>query len=111
MKSNSNIVLAIQNLKMAFEYFEDFQRENPHTKGADLTKKYTQRISWIMNDFITAPCMPEVVRIGAKKEWESDPFAIPAICEKISLLPPEQRDMIETIIDACLKGQTVKINE
>ena len=36
MKSSSNIVSAIQHLKMAQEHLKDFNRDNPNTKGSKL---------------------------------------------------------------------------
>ena len=106
---SANIISAIQNLKLAQEQFEDFCRQFPNTKGEKLFKTYVGKISWMFNDIVTHPFLTEEVRYGIKKEINSDIFAIPAIHEKISLLRPEQREMIESLIDAYISGENIKI--
>ena len=104
MADNSNIVCGIHNLKLAMEYFEDFQRQHQGTKGANLFKDYCRRINWMLNDLITHPFLPENVRMGIKHEINSDLLAIPAITEKIALLKPESRESLEEIIETLLSG-------
>jgi hypothetical protein len=103
----SNIVSAIHNLKMAQEHFEDFIREFPTSQGSRLFATYVKKIDWIYFDFISHPQMTEAIREGVKKEIQSDVFAVPAITEKVALLNPEQREMIELTIDAMLSGEEV----
>lgn len=105
----ANIISALQNLKMAEEHYEDFRRQYPGSKGAALFKTHIDKIKWIYRDFLTNPHVDDEIRAGIKKELESDVFAIPAICEKVSLLPPSQREIIESTIDAMLDGEDVKI--
>ena len=105
----SNIVSAIHSLKMAQEFFSDFTREFPDSAGSRLFDKYNKRVDWILNDLITHPCLPEYVREGIKEELKSDVFTVPAIVEKVSLLRPEQRETIETLIDAALNGEEFRI--
>ena len=109
VKSGANIINAIQNLKMAQEQFEDFRRQFPDTKGEKLFKTYSDKTSWMFKDIITHPFITEEVRTGIKKEIDSDVFAVPAIVEKVALLTPEQREIIEDVIDAYVSGETVKI--
>ena len=106
---SSNIVSAIHHLRMAEEQYEDFIRELPGSKGAILFKSYIKKIRWIYSDILTYPYINEEVKSGIKKEIESDVFAIPAINEKVALLTPEQREIIEESIDAMLAGIEVKI--
>ncbi len=105
----SNIISAIHHLKMAQEHYEDFVREYPDSAGSRLFKSYIAKIKWISNDILTHPHVSEDVRMGIKKELASDVFAVPAINEKVALLNPDQREMIEETIDAMLEGQDVKI--
>ena len=107
--TGSNVISAIHHLKMAQEFYEDFIRECPDSAGARLFKSYINKIQWISTDILTHPYISEKVRIGIKKELNSDVFAIPAINEKVSLLTPEQREIIEETIDAMLSGEEVKI--
>lgn len=55
--------------------------------------------------------MTQEVRDGIKNEIKSDVFAVPAILEKIALLNPDQRDLIESAIDAMLDGIEVKMKD
>jgi len=105
----ANIIGAIQNLKMAQEQFQDFCRQFPNSQGERLFKTYVSKIDWIFKDIITHPFLTDEVRLGIKKEIESDVFAVPAILEKIALLKPEQREIIEDVIDAYISGETIKI--
>ena len=106
---SSNAVSAIHHLRMAEEHYQDFIREMPKSRGAILFKSYIKKIRWIYKDILTYPYINEESKIGIKKEIESDVFAVPAINEKISLLNPEQRELIEITIDALLSGEEVKI--
>ena len=45
---------------------------------------------------------------GIKEEWNSDVFCVPAITDKVSVLRPDQREMIEEIIDGMIAGEEVK---
>ena len=106
---SANIIGAIQNLKMAQEQFLDFCRQFPNSQGEKLFKTYVSKIDWVFKDIITHPFLTNEVRVGIKKEIERDVFAVPAILEKIALLKPEQREIIEDIIDAYISGETIKI--
>ena len=105
----SNIISAIHHLRMAEEHYEDFSREFPGSMGTRLFKSYIAKIKWIYNDIITHPYITQEVRDGIKEEIKSDVFAIPAINDKIALLKPSQREIIEETIDAMIAGENVKI--
>jgi Fe-S cluster biosynthesis and repair protein YggX len=107
--TGANIISAIQNLKMAQEQLEDFCREFPNSQGQRIFKNYSKKIDWIFNDIITHPFITTEVIIGIKNEIQSDVFAVPAINEKISLLTPDQREIIESTLDAMINGEEVKI--
>jgi hypothetical protein len=109
VNNGANIINAIQNLKMAQEQFEDFCRQYPNSQGSRMFKKYSDKIEWIFGDIITNPFLTEDVRIGIKNEIKSDVFAVPAIMEKVALLTPNQREIIEDVLEAYISGETVKI--
>lgn len=109
MSRGANIIGAIQNLRMAKDQFEDFIRQYPDSSGSKLFKRYIDKISWIFVDIVSIPSITEEVRNGIRKEIVSDVFAVPAILEKVALLSPEQREMIEDTIDAMLAGEEIKI--
>jgi hypothetical protein len=111
IKRGANIINAIQNLKMGQEQFLDFCRQYPDSKGERLFKNCSKKIDNIFSDIITHPMMTQEVRDGIKNEIKSDVFAVPAILEKIALLSPDQRDLIESAIDAMLNGIEVKMKD
>ena len=109
MKGSSNIVSSVHHLKMAYDHLESFCLEHPGTKGSRLFETYKKRLEWIVKDLVTHTELPESVREGIKHEWNSDVFAVPAIAEKSSLLNPEQREFIETVIDGLLNGEKITV--
>lgn len=111
IKRGANIINAIQNLKMGQEQFLDFCRQYPDSKGERLFKNCSKKIDNIFTDIITHPMLTQEVRDGIKNEIKSDVFAVPAILEKVALLNPEQRDLIESAIDAMLDGVEVKMKD
>lgn len=111
IKRGANIINAIQNLKMGQEQFLDFCRQYPDSKGERLFKNCSKKIDGIFTDIITHPMLTQEVRDGIKNEIKSDVFAVPAILEKVALLNPDQRDLIESAIDAMLEGIEVKIKD
>lgn len=107
--NGANIISAIQNLKMAQEQLEDFCRQFPNSQGERIFRNYSKKIDWIFNDIITHPFITTEVRTGIKNEIKSDVFAVPAIVEKVALLTPDQREIIESTLDAMISGEEVKI--
>lgn len=101
----SNIVSSIQHLKLAQEHFDDFCREHRGSKGEILFKNYSRKIEWILKDMLAHPAFPEQVREGIRREINSDLLAIPSINEKVALLSPAQREIIEDTIDKILTNQ------
>jgi hypothetical protein len=106
----SSIVQSIQNLKLADEYMNDFIRSAPNTRGSAIFTDYSRRVNWILRDIITYPFFDDEVRKGVRTEVKSDAFSVPAIFEKIPLLNPEQRQMMEDLVEDILAGKTVTIS-
>lgn len=111
LKSRSDIVSALQHLKMADEHFISFCNEHKGSKGARHFSDYSRRINWICTDLYTNPQLPDSVRLGIKREVESDVFAVPAISEKVALLTPEQRECLEDVIDRLIGGEKFIVND
>jgi hypothetical protein len=106
----SSIVQSIQHIKISEEFMQDFIRSAPNTRGAVIFKDYSRRLQWILRDIITYPYFDDDVRQGIKVEIQSDAFAVPAIVGKIALLNPEQREMMEDLVDDILKGKTIHVD-
>jgi len=105
----SSIVQAIQHIKLSREFMSDFIREAPNTRGAVVFSGYHTKLQWILRDILTYPHFPDDVRLGIKHEIESDAFAVEAIHDKIPLLNPEQREMLEGLVEDMLAGKTIEI--
>jgi hypothetical protein len=105
----SSIVQSIQHLKISEEFMQDFIRQAPSTRGAFIFNDYSRKIKWILRDIITFPYFTDEVRLGIKTEIESDAFAVEAIHDKIPLLNPEQRAMLEGLVGDMLEGKTIEI--
>jgi hypothetical protein len=108
MKGGANIVGGLHSIRQAYEQFESFQREYPNTKGANMFKRYNDKLLWIARDLISHEHFTEEIREGLRTEWNGDVFIVPAIGEKASLLKPEQRESIENVIDKLLEGAEVE---
>jgi hypothetical protein len=106
----SSVVSFIHHLKLADEYAKDFVRSAPGTRGAVIFDNYSKRIAWIFRDVITYPHFGDEVREGMRREIASDAFSYDSLIEKVALLNPEQRDMLEGLLTDILKGKTVEIN-
>lgn len=105
----SSVIQAIQHVKIADEFMNDFIRAAPQTRGAVLFTDYSRRLKWILRDIVTYPYFDPLVRKGIKCEIESDAFGVGAINDLIPLLNPEQREMIESLIEDVLKGKTIEV--
>ncbi|MFY8160234.1 MAG: hypothetical protein ACOVNU_02815 [Candidatus Kapaibacteriota bacterium] len=105
----SSVVQSIQNLKLSLEFMNDFIRTAPNTKGAVLFKTYTNKIEWIFKDILTYPHFNDEVRKGIRAEIESDSFTVEAIHDKIPLLNPEQRAMLEGLVEDMIAGKSIEI--
>lgn len=109
MKGASDLVNGLLHIRIAYHFWDDFRRELQGTKGQNLLKSYTNKLEWIYNDLVTNPAFTEEVRQGIRKEWNSDTFVVPAINEKMALLNPEQRLVVENLIELMLKGDNIEI--
>jgi hypothetical protein len=105
----SSVVQAIQHVKIADEFMNDFVRAAPNTRGAVIFTDYSRKLKWILRDIVTFPYFDDEVRKGIKAEIESDAFAVEAIHDKIPLLNPEQRAMLEELVEDMVAGKTIEI--
>lgn len=106
----SSVVSCIHHLKLADEYAKDFVRSAPGTRGAIIFADYSKRINWIFRDVITFPHFGDEVREGMRKEIASDSFSYDSITEKVGLLNPDQREILDNLLDDILKGNTIEVN-
>ena len=106
----SSVVSCIHHLKLADEYAKDFVRSAPGTRGSVIFADYSKRINWIFRDVITFPHFGDDVREGMRKEIASDAFSYDSLTEKLALLNPEQREVMDGLLDDILRGNTIEVN-
>lgn len=109
MKATFDILNSLHHLKLSRDFMRSFMLDNPESVGARMLRPYTTKMEWIAADLITNPRFPQPVRDAIRNEWQADGFVIPAIDEKIAQLSPEQREILEGIIDLILEGETIKV--
>lgn len=109
MKGESDIVSGIQSIRRAYDHWQSFVRERPGSLAERMFGGYCKRLEWIANDLLSCPHFPDIVRDGIRKEWNSDNFSIPAISEKVALLPVDQRAIVEDVIDQLISGKELEI--
>ena len=105
MKGESDFLAGFQHLHRAHEHWQSFVRERPGGVAERLFGNYCRKIEWIAKDLITCPLFPTIVREGLKTEWNSDAFMVDAIIEKVMVLTPGQREVIETVLDRIIAGE------
>lgn len=105
----SNFITSIHHLRICAEYMDDIVRQYPGSRAAVLFEGYSKKIKWILRDILTYPYFNEEIRNGIKKEIESDPLTYRAIMERVSLLTPDQRNLLEFVIEDLINGKQIKI--
>ena len=109
MKGSSDVVSGIQSIRRAYDHWGSFIRERPGSIAERMFGAYCKRLEWIANDMLTCPLFPDIVREGIRREWNADNFTVPAIVEKVALLPVDQREVVENIIDRLITGERLII--
>lgn len=109
--NGSNIISSIHHIRQSYDHLQDFIRSNKGSKGAKLFEGYCKRLEWIYKDLQAHPFLTDEVREGIKHEWNSDVFSPDAIKDKVALLTPDKRELIEALADALLKGEQIQIEQ
>jgi hypothetical protein len=112
MRGESDFLAGFQHLHRAYDHWQSFIRERPGTLAERLFGNYCRKLEWIAKDLIICPNFPLIVRDGLKEEWNSDAFTVDAIIEKVMILTPGQREVIETVLDRIIAGEhtVVEVN-
>jgi hypothetical protein len=112
MRGESDFLAGFQHLHRGYDHWQSFIRERPGGVAERLFGNYCRKIEWIAKDLITCPLFPSIVREGLKTEWNSDAFMVDAIIEKVMVLTPGQREVIETVLDRIIAGEhtVVEVN-
>lgn len=107
----SHLRKAFIHIKTAQEYLADFKREKPGTTLGRKSGAYADKLQWILNDFFTILPLHSKEMNQFKNEINADTLFHEAISQKCLLLPPEVKEIIETLIDQVLAGETIQIEK
>ena len=102
MKATS-LVAFLHHIKIAKEFGEDFNR----ALSKPILRNYITRLDYILNDFQASIHFPDDVRQAIRDELQSDVMIVEAISDRIRLLNPPQREVIEMLIDKIIAGEEV----
>lgn len=102
MKATS-LVAFLHHIKIAKEFGEDFNR----ALSKPILRNYITRLDYILNDFQASIHFPDDVRQAIREELQSDVMIVEAISDRIRLLNPAQREVVEMLIDMIIKGEEV----
>ena len=109
MATTISFIKFVQYLKISQEFCDDLKRSDPNSLAYKLFNDYSKRIAWIINDILTNPKFSEIVRNELRKEVNSDLLVIGALNDKIHLLPINQREVLENIVDCILRGENIEV--
>jgi len=111
MQETSNIVQGFHHLRKAQLNFEVVKSISHTTFKHNVQTTLIDRIELLKNNFITHLSFnfPPLVKDGINKEWQSDVLAVDNIYNLLHLLSPEKRELVETIIEALIKGEEFEI--
>jgi hypothetical protein len=108
----SSIVDGFTKIKQSKEMFQDFLRAVKGGIGERIIKGYIAKIDWILMDFKTQIHFPPEIRESIRQELDhSDSYQTDAIYEKILLLTPKNKELIETVMDSMIDGEEIQFTE
>lgn len=110
MKGTTSILQAIHHLNQAKLNYHSFINEH-HSQlpAVKLFNQHLNKIVWIEKSLVTDPFMPDVLREAVKKEIESDVLLIDDVKQKIALVKPEIREVIDQIIDYAINDKDITV--
>lgn len=111
MASDNEILKALHDLWRAKLHLKLFVLSenvaNPKVKVQ--FKGYINKIEYIVNDIKLHPQCSEEIRQAINEEWNSDILTIDSIQEKVLQLTPNEREIVETILDAVIAGEEINV--
>jgi hypothetical protein len=112
----SNIVQSIIKLKQSVTHMQvvslilmENVTDGKKPKGVNHFERQIKAIEAIYINTVSIPALTKEVRTAIRNIWNSDEFEVDAIAEKIALLTPAKKEMIEKIVDGLLIGEEITI--
>jgi len=110
MSKNNSFRKAWHHLQTAQDCFEDFIRDNDERmRGAIFARRYSAKISWMVQDFKTSPIMDAETQADFIDTLKEDHFFYEEIAAKCIDLMPQHKTIILEIIDRVLQGEKLQI--
>ena len=105
----SEIVKFIHHLQRAKLSLEVFLLGTFNDGAKRKFSQYVKKIDWIITDLKTEPGVDRTLSDAIDLEFNSDVFLLDAVSEKMLLLTPNERDILENIVDEIIKGEEIQI--
>lgn len=103
------ILKFIHNLNKAKLNLEVFLLGDVNDRAKRKFSQYVKKIDFIITDLKTEPAVSQELREAIDLEYKSDAYCVEAIMEKVLMLTPDERDILENIVDAVIKGEEINI--
>jgi hypothetical protein len=96
---SATIASAFHDIRRAILKLEVAKKGFKHGPGKMLLIGYLTKLNWVLDSFVTCCLWSDSLRDAIRKDMASDPLTSEAIFEKIDYLAPNDREMVEDLID------------
>lgn len=101
-----SLLKAMHHTKIAMDYFDDVSKDY-HNGAKHIMSQYAQKCKWIL-DNIRHRIPPDFM--SSIDNDMKDSLFLDAIEDKIIHFDPQQREMIEQIVELMSKGETIEVS-
>jgi len=109
-ENDSSLLLGFQHMKKSIEFLMTLSASyEKSSRGRALIETYIAKLKWCMRDFLSTPQFSQEIRDALRNELNSDPFVVDDLMTKMALIPANQKEMIEKILDMIIDGEEIKI--
>ena len=105
----SEILKFLHNTQRAKLNLEVFLLGDVNDKAKRKFSQYVKKMDWMITDLKTEPAVQKELRDAIDLEFNSDVYCVDAILEKTLMLTPDERDILEKIIDGVIAGEDLEI--
>lgn len=105
----SEILKFLHNTQRAKLNLEVFLLGDVNDRARRKFAQYVNKLDWLITDLKTEPAVSKDLRDAIDLEFNSDVYCVDAILEKTLMLTPDERDILEKIIDSVIAGEEINI--
>jgi len=100
------LLKAMHHTKIAMDYFEDVSK-NYHNGAKHIMLQYAQKCKWILDNIRHR--VPSDFAASIDNDMKDSLF-LDALEDRLIHFSPQQREMIEQIIELMSKGETIEVS-